>query len=993
MAEYKSILHSGRYGGAQPNQQYQDYDLISAIKARYERPGSAVMKILATLSIPSQVVASMVREKVERDRGAITELPYGEAALRGLANPETSYRDIEGMGAKTGTAADIIVDPLWFVPGKFFASAGSGVARIAGRTAGGALRKFPAADRAVARQLTKVIKHYDKTRAGYKGFEAAVEEPARMAESEMLYNIMEKINKNNDEIVKLVPDAKRRVAVFEAAELVQPKSVEGKIGDQFYDLTKNERKAYLIGKRTTNMVNAFRERIAKTNSPSMKAILTHKMQDRMVRSANEINRLVPDSARQKTIFNAMEELHMRGAGTGRAPVPPARQITGPVGIDYFAGLSQKERRAAEIALDSAKEIQDFRKAYGVLSDETALGFEELHGLTYFSRAHGQTREGILADLDQSIADFNKAGKTDGVDYLKKVRDHFAAMDDTPSESYIKELVRGAKGSKPSFLREREIVKSMRQLGASEEAIDRVMYALTEKDVAKNLHMSSVSTARAVYRKVYLDRFINYMRKHNLLHTSDDLLKLPPSAWGKGDNTLVKIEGIKELEGMYAPRVLVQDIKDQVLSPLDPERVKNAYSLARRLNYYWRGWALSVPMTTVRNAVDSMAWRNAAGGMGPKDAQHIVRAAHLVKAAKEGRLTKADKLIWQDMVRAGVARSNMYEETRQMARNLDPKNWLQRTLDPNPSRNPWTRFFFDKGGNVEDVARGGMFLWRRSKGDTVQEAMRHVNKWHIDYRYGLTQWERNVRDRVIPFYTFTRFNMPLALETMVMKPKLVAAAGHAMETWEDMNGGPEPDFPLAGWMESGTPMRWKYDSKSKNYFIQMLDGWWSFTDINKFVPGRMLDEAINMLSPIYTTPGEIIKNYNTFTKRPIERPGDKFELLGARAEFPLDKRLEHLIRTFRPLDEADKTLRAFSSKYGQGIWDRGINAMSRMLFGRQYPTNREEQIRVIAATTNEEIKALRAARRRAEEAGDEETIRELNAREDALKAKRKEFGIK
>lgn len=991
MGQYNSTLASGPASVAAPP---QEHDLLSAIKARYNRPGSSVMKILSTLSLPGQVVSSMVREGVEREQQPhMPELSMGQAALRGIANPETSYQDIEGVGKKTGIGLDIAIDPLWIVPGSVFAKAGTTTARTAGKLAGGALRRIPGAEAVVARQLPKVIKHYDKTRAGYKGFEDEVEVAARMAENEVQYDLLDK---TADEIAKLVPDPQRRMAVLEAAELIQPESVSGKIGALFYSLPKDERKALIIGRHTSEMIDATRTKLASMTDEAEKAKLIQTMNDRMRQAADDINKLVPDATRQKAIFEAMSETSKASEGTMR--VGPARQLTGPTSTPGpVPGLNANEMQAAKLALASAKKIQELRTKWGVLSEETALGFEELHGLTYFSRSALQSREGMLRDLDIQLA--RPGLDAEGQAYLKAARDHIANADDFPSESYVREMMRGASSGRPHFTKERDVMKSLKEMGASDDAMDRLLYAMVEKDVAKNLHQSSTATARAVYRKIYLNGFVNYMKKNNLLHSEDDLLKLPAHLRGRGDNALVKIEGIKELDGLYGPRVLVQDIKDQVLSPLDPDRVRNSVSLARRINSYWRGWALSVPMTTVRNMMDSVVWRNAAGGMTGKDAPHIFRMADLVKNHKAGTLSASEKKTYREMVRAGVVRSNVYEEARNVMEKMEPRNFIHRIIDPNPSRNPYTRFFFDKGGAVEDVSRGSMFLWRRSQGDTVEQAMKHVNKWHIDYRYGLTQYERNIRDKYIPFLTFTRFNMPLALETLMTKPKLVAGAGKAIEAHEDLLGGPEPDFPLAGWMADGTPLRWRYDEESKNYFIQMLDGWWSFTDVNKFIPGRMLDEAVGMISPIYVRPYEVIKNHSLFMSRgrtdkvPVERPGDKFELMGAEIKVPFGKRVEYLARTFRPLDEADKVLQAASSKYGSGPWERGINAFNRAMFGRQYPTNREAQLRIHDGVTSKQLQAIRSAKKRAEAEGDQETVDDLTAKEQALKDLRKELGIK
>jgi hypothetical protein len=362
----------------------------------------------------------------------------------------------------------------------------------------------------------------------------------------------------------------------------------------------------------------------------------------------------------------------------------------------------------------------------------------------------------------------------------------------------------------------------------------------------------------------------------------------------------------------------------------------------------------------------------------------------------GILSPEDEKLWREMFERGVVRSNVYHETEQVLDSaMDFNNFAAKAIDP--TKNPYSKALFSSGGYVEDIARGSMYLWRRKAGDTAEQAMKHVSHWHIDYLYGLTQYERNLRDYALPFWTFTSRNMPLTLETLAYRTKLLAIAGHGMTAVEEMFGGPEPDFPLSGWMASATPLRIKYDPETGTYSFQALDGMWSFTDFNKFNLGRALDELVGMINPVYTAPYEVIKNHKTWPNikagQEVERPGDKFKLLGQEKEFPFDKRVEHILRQFRPLNEADKWLEAASKKYGDTDIERAVNVFNRILLGKVYPTTKEQQLRWYKGGTNEQLKGLRRAIKLAEEAGNLEEAAEYRNQIDNITRIRKELGIK
>jgi len=73
--------------------------------------------------------------------------------------------------------------------------------------------------------------------------------------------------------------------------------------------------------------------------------------------------------------------------------------------------------------------------------------------------------------------------------------------------------------------------------------------------------------------------------------------------------------------------------------------------------------------------------------------------------------------------------------------------------------------------VEDRLRLPLFINRLKKGYSPAEAAKDVFKFHFDYipETGLTPFERIIMRRLIPFYVWTRNNVPLQIGMMMKQP--------------------------------------------------------------------------------------------------------------------------------------------------------------------------------------------------------------------------------
>jgi len=97
-----------------------------------------------------------------------------------------------------------------------------------------------------------------------------------------------------------------------------------------------------------------------------------------------------------------------------------------------------------------------------------------------------------------------------------------------------------------------------------------------------------------------------------------------------------------------------------------------------------------------------------------------------------------------------------------------------------------------GQQLEATQRMSLFLTSLDKGKTPTEALETVNKFLFDYN-GLTDFERNVMRRVIPFYTYSKNNLPMHLDALLNTPQRLSPLAK-MQNMADANEDEEWALP-------------------------------------------------------------------------------------------------------------------------------------------------------------------------------------------------------
>ena len=386
---------------------------------------------------------------------------------------------------------------------------------------------------------------------------------------------------------------------------------------------------------------------------------------------------------------------------------------------------------------------------------------------------------------------------------------------------------------------------------------------------------------------------------------------------------------------------------------------------------WKGITLApFPAFHLRNAAGNF-WNNYLSGMGPESLVHY-RSARNFQRGRLGNLTLAGKTYQIDEL------TRLVDEFGVSGRSI--RNLGQ--LD---------QFGFEKVGlPIENNARIAHFFHKIDKGMEPMDAALSVKKYLFDYANGLTDFEQTVMRRIMPFYTWSRFNVPLQAQALVHNPRPFVRLSEIVNTVRQKGfpvGAGEgfeervsrlraedrellPDFIKEA---IGIPFRLA-PSGDPEYFL--LGSWLPAADLEVLSgPGRFFEKLEQLVSPLIKEPGEQVFNYDTFLDRKIEQfPGQKTKFLGVSVR----RRMAKSMRNIRLLADADRLMRSIQRDPEGFTADQisGWGRVTRFIFGlKTFEVSPERGARRLLFQRRETIRQLRSAARRGDEAN-VTTLREI-----------------
>ena len=404
----------------------------------------------------------------------------------------------------------------------------------------------------------------------------------------------------------------------------------------------------------------------------------------------------------------------------------------------------------------------------------------------------------------------------------------------------------------------------------------------------------------------------------------------------------------ELKGYLFHPELVQAI-DKTYKAIQPEKLNAFLKNYDKIQGWWKGMATFVnPAFHSRNAVSNL-YQNAIGGVyNPK----VYGKAALIQAKLSGEnmLSKGAAKISKDVLgtenaaKIEAAVTTMVEKYYDdFARNgLEGGTFFGTDIQESVAQKVSPTLFGSNklgaakkigqktGRTVEGNARLAHFIDKIDKGWSAEAAAKSVKEHLFDYEE-LTEFEINVMKRIIPFYTWTRKNLPLQLKSLATRPRLALGVGKAVTSIEKGLGtnNIEKQY-LPDWLQNAGPI--VVSNREGVSQVIKLEGYIPLADISKIIPetsniqeqARVYGkEILDMTSPIIKVIPELIINKNLFFDKPIQEvEGERADLLRAH----INPYVNHVLRQVRPLTELDKLIGRPYDKVSAS--SKGIN----LLFG-------------------------------------------------------------
>ncbi len=324
--------------------------------------------------------------------------------------------------------------------------------------------------------------------------------------------------------------------------------------------------------------------------------------------------------------------------------------------------------------------------------------------------------------------------------------------------------------------------------------------------------------------------------------------------------------VPQLKGTLLPEQIVKHVDDTYRTLSNEDATKGFLRMYDKVLGFWKG--------SVTGWFPSFHTRNTIGGVFNNWIAGVTNPARYLQGDQiarglEGKITtKLGTKYSFDQIRElanklGVLGQPGYLDVMdEVGKNIEKGGVVSKLMDA-----PKTAM-----EAVENRLRLPLFVDRLIKGDAPEAAAKSVFQFHFDYApESLTPFEKNVMKRVMPFYRWTRGNIPLQLEQMVKQPGKYGAIGKLVDSLQtDKEKAKDEYSALPPYMREDLPIR----LGEKNGFSQYLYGLGlPVEDVNRLWKGgvqRTIASSLGDISPILKYPIEVGTGQNLFTGEPISQ---------------------------------------------------------------------------------------------------------------------------
>ena len=407
--------------------------------------------------------------------------------------------------------------------------------------------------------------------------------------------------------------------------------------------------------------------------------------------------------------------------------------------------------------------------------------------------------------------------------------------------------------------------TIKELGA--KGID-----IFEKNPAIQLAKKGQTYAKAITSKEFAEAVKNFAVKDGGVDVTNTLLK-----------------GLK-----FSPEQA--KVIDNFYSGIKPQELKVVLKGFDKVQNLWKAQALISPSYHTRNMIGNL-WNNFLAGINPA---FYGKAALIQKGVlKEPKTLELAKKL--GVLDEGFYAKEISDEIVSKVEGI--RNW-KKGLNPLSQQNYLVKLNRAVGNVVENNARLAHFMSKLAEGVSPELAAQSVKKYLFDYG-DLTNFEKTIMKRVMPFYTWTRKNLPVQLTGIVTQPGKYALPHKIIERLESGTEKPNEKY-MSPYIQDNVPVRiGTNDDGNTEYFL--LGSWLPYASAIE-VLSSPLEEMIAMITPLVKTPYEYLSNESTFFKDTLDEPAEIERRFKQQGEFigeSLRKKNILLLRNIRMLNDINK----------------------------------------------------------------------------------------
>jgi hypothetical protein len=389
---------------------------------------------------------------------------------------------------------------------------------------------------------------------------------------------------------------------------------------------------------------------------------------------------------------------------------------------------------------------------------------------------------------------------------------------------------------------------------------------------------------------------------------------------KADIAPANYKTIPEIPGLKFEPAVANQLSRSYKAITNQDEINKFLKVYDGAQNWWKMWSLGVrPAYHTKNTIGNL-WNSYLGGLTtPKP--YADAAAFQIKIAKnnlKGEIAGyPTKELYDAMMTRGVFGQGQYggDIARRLEDQLQGGNKNPFTLS---TSNPILQGGFKLGQTIEDNARIALFIDQLNKGANFDKAASHVRKYLFDYG-DVSPFERDVLKRAMPFYTWSRKNIPLQLEALATQPDKINKINLAINNIQQANQVEQPDLAqVPDYIREQAPVYWGSDAAAGTVSAVPLTNLlptFDLAPLTKFLNtetapqgiqkgklGEALSTVTSGISPLIKAPLEYLANYDFFRKKTIQEfEGQTTDFLG----IPVPVHLAKLASNIIVLNEIDR----------------------------------------------------------------------------------------